>query len=98
MPDGTDASDPRINPMCCDSARFPPVTMVVGTKDPLYPDCVAFCNKLKRAGQEVDIMVIPRAQHAWERFCQKGTVFWNLREEAFRRTEQRLRSAQETPK
>ena len=53
---------------------------------------VRFYEKLRDAGREVDFLVVPRAMHVWERFCEKGTVFWDLKEDAFRRTVARIRS------
>jgi acetyl esterase/lipase len=65
----------------------------VGTKDPLYPDVVAFQRKLVDAGNDVDFMAIPRAQHAWEREVQHGMpIFDDLRQKAFRKTVDRLRT------
>lgn len=91
---GVDPADPRISPICCDPEAFPPITIIVGTKDPLYADCVAFHRKLEASGHDIDFMPVPRGQHGWERYVKKDMpVFGQLREEAFRRTLERLRAA-----
>lgn len=55
---------------------------------------MAFDRKLKKAGRDIDFYAVPRAMHVWERFCEKGTPFWEMREEAFRRTERRILAGQ----
>ncbi|KZV82430.1 alpha/beta-hydrolase [Exidia glandulosa HHB12029] len=86
-----DPTDPRLSPVCCDTARFPPISLFIGTADPLYWDCLKFYERLVNAGRDVDILVVPRGRHVWERFAKPGTIFWDYREEAFRRMMARLR-------
>jgi len=95
LPVDMDRGDPRISPLFCEASAFPPLILVVGTRDALYSDCVAFQQKLTEAGVAVDFMAVPRAGHSWERYVTKGmSIFEQLREEAFRRTVECLKAAQ----
>ncbi|KAH7105066.1 Alpha/Beta hydrolase protein [Auriculariales sp. MPI-PUGE-AT-0066] len=95
LQEGSDPSSPYLSPIMCDPSKFPPMTVVVGSKDSLYADNVAFHKKLKEAGNDIEFIAIPRAQHAWERHVKAGMpIFDELRQESFRKTVERLRAAQ----
>lgn len=62
---GIDTSDWRISPIYGDLSVLPPMLILTGTRDLLYPDTVAFTEKARAAGVDVDLVVEPGMVHVW---------------------------------
>jgi acetyl esterase/lipase len=63
--DGLSLTDPRVSPLYGDLSGLPPVTLITGTREILYPDSVLLAEKLTEAGTECTIMVGERMIHCW---------------------------------
>lgn len=53
--DGVSVTDPCLSPLLGDLSSFPPAIVIVGELDPLCDDGIAFAEKLRAAGREVDL-------------------------------------------
>lgn len=62
---GIDRSDWRISPIFGDLSVLPPTLIMTGTRDLLYPDTVAFAEKARSVGIDVDLMIEPGMFHVW---------------------------------
>jgi acetyl esterase/lipase len=60
-----DVRDPRVSPLFGDLAGLAPATVVVGTHDLLHPDALAFAERARAAGVEVDLVEGVGQQHVY---------------------------------
>ncbi|KLO20164.1 alpha/beta-hydrolase [Schizopora paradoxa] len=93
MPPGTDASDPRISPLFAPSELFPPLTLIVGSKDKLVVDSVELHKKLEADGVDCVLSIVPNAGHAWEWFNNPKHPLWKERVAALDLMERRMKLA-----
>ena len=59
------AADPALNPMLADPSGLPPVTIVGGTADPLWPDAERWADRAAAAGVAVDRQAHEGLGHYW---------------------------------
>lgn len=85
--------DPRVSPHFARAEAFPPVTLVFGDCDSLYPDLLAFARKLRDAGVDLKKILVEDVGHGWERNCTPGTPLAAERDEIMRTVIARLRSS-----
>ena len=58
-------ADPAVNPMLADPSGLPPVTIVGGTADPLWPDADRWADRAAAAGVHVDRQIHEGLGHYW---------------------------------
>ena len=63
-----DARDPLISPLYGDYDAPPPVHIAASGAEILRDDAVRLAEKLRAAGGEVDLDMVPDAPHAWPFF------------------------------
>ena len=63
--------DPALSPLHADLAGLPPALVIVGTADPLIDDSTLLAEKLRAQGVETELIVIPDAPHAFNRYPTK---------------------------
>ena len=69
--------NPLISPLVAPDdvlEMFPPVRMMVGTKDPLHDDVLRFCERLLDCGVDVELKVYEGLIHGGLNFCIKGGI------------------------
>lgn len=66
-----DRRDPSISPLYAEVGGLPPVLLVVGTADPLLDDTVLMGDRLQQNNVKVEVLIIPNAPHAFNRFPLK---------------------------
>jgi len=93
LPPGTVATDATISPIFAPSELFPPLTLIVGSKDKLLVDSVELHKKLEADGVDCVLSIVPDAGHAWEWFVEPGTPLWKERQKALGLMEERMRVA-----
>lgn len=62
---GADLRDYRVSPLYGDVTGLCNVTVIVGTHDILYPDCLVLAEKLKSAGVPCDVIVGKNLDHVY---------------------------------
>jgi acetyl esterase/lipase len=60
--------DPAISPLYADLGGLPPALLIVGTADPLIDDSTLLADRLRAQGVETELVVVPEAPHAFNRF------------------------------
>ncbi|MGW5720979.1 alpha/beta hydrolase [Amycolatopsis sp. NPDC003865] len=63
--EGTDPHDPLVSPIHADPAGLAPITLFIGTRDVLLPDCRRFRERAREAGTEVDYREYSGMFHNW---------------------------------
>ncbi|SFW84128.1 alpha/beta hydrolase [Amycolatopsis australiensis] len=63
--EGTDPRDPLVSPIHADLSGLAPITLFIGTRDLLLPDCRRFRDRAREAGIEVDYREYPGMFHNW---------------------------------
>jgi acetyl esterase/lipase len=63
--EGTDPHDPRVSPIHADLTGLAPITLFIGTRDVLLPDCRRFRAQAREAGTEVDYREYSGMFHNW---------------------------------
>lgn len=58
-------SDPMISPLHGDLHDLPPMTVLQGGRDILQPDVEKFVAKARRAGNDIDYRLVPKAFHVY---------------------------------
>ncbi|KZV79994.1 alpha/beta-hydrolase [Exidia glandulosa HHB12029] len=92
-----DFEDPRFSPVHAPAEAFPPVTIITGDCDPLFPGMQALAKKLRAAGNDYEEMIIVDAGHGWERMVTPGDTRWEkLRDEALSYFVSRIRKSWST--
>ena len=61
-----DPADPDISPLNADLGHLPPALLAVGDADPLLDDTLALAERWRSAGNEVELVVVPGADHELE--------------------------------
>lgn len=59
---------PSLSPLYADLAGLPPALLIVGTADPLVDDSTLLAERLVQCGVETELVVVPDAPHAFNRF------------------------------
>ncbi|GAA1844068.1 alpha/beta hydrolase [Pseudonocardia ailaonensis] len=57
--------DPLVSPVLADVVGLPPTVVLVGTGESLIGDAAGLASRMARAGQQVDLSVLPDAVHSW---------------------------------
>ena len=60
--------DPSFSPLYADLAGLPPALLIVGTEDPMVDDSTLLAERLVQCGVETELVVVPDAPHAFNRF------------------------------
>ncbi|WP_318306999.1 alpha/beta hydrolase [Amycolatopsis solani] len=63
--EGADPHDPRISPIHADLSGLAPITLFIGTRDVLLPDCRRFHARARDAGADLDYREYPGMFHNW---------------------------------
>lgn len=63
--DGADARDPRASPLHADLAGLPRLLVQVGTAELLHDEVIAFADKARARGVDVDLRASPEMVHGW---------------------------------
>ena len=63
--------DPAISPLYADLSGLPPALLIVGSADPLLDDSTLLAEKLGAEGVEAELVVVPDAPHAFNRYPTK---------------------------
>lgn len=58
-------ADPLVSPIYADHAGLPPVTLIAGDRDVLYPDIVRLDAAMRAAGADVTTITEPGLGHYW---------------------------------
>jgi monoterpene epsilon-lactone hydrolase len=66
---GKDARTPHASPLFGDLTRLPPILIHVGTAEVLHDDSVAFAERLRAAGGDVELDVWDDMIHVWHAFA-----------------------------
>ncbi|MEU7791048.1 alpha/beta hydrolase [Amycolatopsis sp. NPDC049159] len=92
--EGGDPRDPRISPIHPDLSGLPPITLFIGTRDVLLPDCRRFRSRAREAGTELDYREYPGMFHNWlMQAIPEGVEAMNHVERLLRRRPVSARSA-----
>ncbi len=62
---GLPLTDPRVSPICGELSGLGRVTLTVGTREILYPDCMLLAAKLEEAGVDCRLIVGERMIHCY---------------------------------
>jgi acetyl esterase/lipase len=62
---GIPVTDWRISPIFGDLGVLPPTLILTGTRELLYPDTVAFAEKARAAGVDIELVVEAGMFHVW---------------------------------
>lgn len=60
-----DPEDPRVSPLYADLAGYPPLFIMVGTREILWDDATRFADRARAAGVDVTLDVGEGLPHAW---------------------------------
>jgi acetyl esterase/lipase len=60
--------DPSLSPAWCELSGMPPALMLCGTLDPLVDDTRLMAERWRAAGGEAELVLVPEAPHAFNRF------------------------------
>jgi acetyl esterase/lipase len=60
--------NPSISPLYADLSALPPALIIVGTADPMIDDSLQLADKFRHDGGEAELLVVPDAPHAFNRF------------------------------
>lgn len=58
--------DPRLHPVCGDLSNLPPLHVQIGGAELLHDQAQQLAEGLRRAGNEVDLLVEPEMFHVWQ--------------------------------
>jgi acetyl esterase/lipase len=64
----TEWRDPSISPLYADLSGLPPALLIVGTTDPMIDDSGGLADKFSQDGGEAELLIVPDAPHAFNRF------------------------------
>ncbi|MCP3968844.1 MAG: alpha/beta hydrolase [Rhodobacteraceae bacterium] len=65
---GADPKDPRLSPLFADFPACPPVLLQCSGSEILRDDTLRMADRLRVAGAEVSLQVLPGAPHVWQLF------------------------------
>jgi len=85
-----DLKDPRLSPRFIPASSFPPVTIMCGDCDPLFPDVQDFERHLRDGGVDVEAIHIPGGAHGWDLYVKPGSPFVKLRDDVMETFVQRM--------
>ncbi|MBE1493775.1 acetyl esterase/lipase [Amycolatopsis lexingtonensis] len=63
--EGSTPHDPRVSPIHADLSGLAPITLFIGTRDVLLPDCRRFRDRAREAGTDLDYREYPGMFHNW---------------------------------
>jgi len=66
----------RFSPIFHVSAALPPILLIQGTKDELYPGTLAYAEQLKKAGARYELILLDGAPHGMENWA--GHPTWEV--------------------
>ena len=66
----------RFSPIFHVTAALPPILLIQGTKDELYPGTLAYADRLKKAGARSELILLDGAPHGMENWA--GHPAWEV--------------------